>query len=369
MRYIALIHDDNEPGFGVSFPDFPGCVSDGDTEEEAIRRGREALTFHIENMAEDGERIPPPSMCSKIEPSPDMAEWLEGARMVEIDIDIADEPPPVVTLANDRLVCSVGGIFGRRLARFVESSVVPDLPEGDWGGVKVVLLLESPHTDEVQAGRPLVGNSGKSVTERLGENVPAMRGVARAVGDLVADGDQRVSWLGIMNASRLPLQPSRSTYREENGADRRADIPAWSEFERCLRYIKPRRKKPRQEKPDRPVTERNEAALLLERAIVKDLQERLNGIPAGNDLLLVCCGELAQRIFERTRVRDTIRIAYAPHPARNQWTTYANEMRGVYDGIVHMCELAVDAPCPEIRPEGRATPRRAPDRDRPREAP
>ena len=280
MRYIALIHGDNEPGFGISFPDFPGCVSDGDTEEEAIRRGREALTFHIENMAEDGERIPPPRACSEIEASPDMAEWLEGARRVEIEIEIADRPPPAVTPADDRLVRGVGEIFGRRLARFVESSVVPDLPEGDWSGVKVVLLLESPHADEVQAGRPLVGRSGTFATNGLGENVPAMRGVAGAIGDLVADGDRRVSWLGIMNASRLPLQASAGTY-PANGVDRPADIPAWGEFERCLRYIKPRRKKPPRERPDRPVTERNEAALLLERAIVEDLQERLDGIPAG----------------------------------------------------------------------------------------
>ena len=339
MRYIALVHGDDEPGFGVSFPDFPGCVSDGDTVEEAIRRGREALTFHIENMAEDGEEIPAPRARSEIEASPDMAEWRAGARMV--DIDVADRPP-VVAPADDRLVRDVGGIFGRRLARFVESSVVPDLPEGDWGGVKVVLLLESPHTDEVQAGRPLAGNSGVSVTRKLGENVPAMRGVAGAVdgvvpafGDLVAQGDRRVSWLGIMNASRLPLQAS--AYR--------ADIPAWSEFAKCLPYVRGKR----------PVTERNEAALLMERAIVRDLQERLDGIPAGNGLLLVCCGEFAQRIFERTRVRDTIRIAYAPHPSYNLWTRtkYANGMRGVYDGIAHMCELTGGAPYPEIRPECR----------------
>ena len=341
MRYIALIHGDDGPDFGVSFPDFPGCVSDGDTEEEAIRRGREALTFHIESMAEDGEEIPAPRARSEIQQaSSDMAEWLEGARMVEIDV--ADRPP-VIAPADDRLVCSVGGIFGRRLARFVESSVVPDLPEGDWGGVKVVLLLESPHTDEVRAGRPLAGNSGASVTRDLGENVPAMRGVAGAVGDLVANGDRRVSWLGIMNASRLPLQADAYP---ANGADHRVDIPAWSEFERCLRYVRG---------DERPVTERNEAALLMERAIVRDLQERLDGIPAGNGLLLVCCGEFAQSIFERTRVRDTIRIAYAPHPSNSQWQQerYANGMRGVYDGIAHMCGLAGDAPCPEIRPEGR----------------
>ena len=335
MRYIALIHGDNEPGFGVSFPDFPGCVSDGDTEEEAIRRGGEALTFHIESMAEDGERIPPPSARSKIEASPDMAGWIEGARMVEIEIEVADRPPPAVAPSDDRLVRGVGEIFGRRLARFVESSVVPDLPEGDWGGVKVVLLLESPHENEASAGRPLAGGSGKSVTKGLGENVPAMCGVSGALGNLVADGDRRVSWLGIMNASRLPLQVG--AYRA-NGADRSADIPAWGEFERCLPYVR----------GERPVTERNEAALLLERAIVEDLQERLDGIPAENDLLLVCCGEFAQRTFERTRARDTIRIAYAPHPSKNQWKQerYANGMRGVYDGIVRICESAEGARCP-----------------------
>ena len=306
------------------------------------------MTFHTENMAEDGERIPPPRACSEIEASPDMGEWLKDARMVEIEI--ADRPPAAVTSADDRLVRGVGEIFGRRLARFVESAVVPDLPEGDWGGVKVVLLLESPHTDEVQARprRPLVGDSGTFATNGLGENVPAMCGVSGALGNLVADGDRRVSWLGIMNASRLPLQAGADTY-PANGADRPPDIPAWGEFERCLCYVR----------GERPVTERNEAALLLERAIVADLQERLDGIPAGNDLLLVCCGEIAQRMFERTRARDTIRIAYAPHPSKSQWQQkrYANGMRGVYDGIVRMCESAESAQSPEIGPEGHATPR------------
>ena len=331
MRYIALIHSDNEPGFGISFPDFPGCVSDGDTKEEAIRRGREALTFHVESMAEDGEAIPPPRAYSEIAASPDMAGWLAGACVVEIEVP--GMPLPVVTPADDRLVRGVEAIFGRRLAQCVESSAVSDLPTGDWRGVRAVLLLESPHENEVRAGRPLVGTSGKSVAKALAENVPAMRGVAGAVGDLVAEGDQRVAGLGIMNACRLPLQAK--AYRA-NGAARRADIPAWSEFEKSLRYIKPRTAH-----PDRPVTERNEAALLFERVIVADLQARLEGIAAGNAPLVVCCGELAQRMFERTRVPDAIRIAYAPHPSRNQWqqAIYADGMQGVYDGIARMVEV------------------------------
>ena len=321
VRYIALMHSDNEPGFGISFPDFPGCVSDGDTEDEAIRRGQEALTFHIENMAEDGERIPLPSTCAEIEADPDMAEWLAGARVVEIEI--ADRTPPVVTLADDRLVQGVGQTFGRRLARFVESSVVPDLPTGDWSGVRVILLLESPHTDEVPQHRPLVGPSGASATRGLGTVIPAMHG-ADALGDLVASGDPRVSWLGIMNASRLPLQVDPYS---ESDAGRPEDIPAWSAFAKCLPYAR----------GERRVTERNEAALLLERAIVEDLQERLNGIPTGRDRLLVCCGAIAQRILERTQVPDGIRVVYTYHPSYGQWHKHANEMQGVYDDMMRMC--------------------------------
>ena len=255
-----------------------------------------------------------------------MAEWLAAARMVEVEIEVADRPPPVVTLADDRLVQSVGRTFGRRLARFVESSVVPDLPTGDWSGVRVILLLESPHTDEVPRRLPLVGTSGNSVAERLAENIPAMHGVVGAVGDLVASGDPRVSWLGIMNASRLPLQAPAYL---ATGADRSADIPAWDAFARCLPYVRGKR----------PVTERNEAALLLECAIVDDLQERLDRVPTANDRLLVCCGAIAQRVLERTRRPDGIEVVYAHHPSKRQWQRYANKMQDVYDDILRVCDV------------------------------
>ena len=334
MRYVALIHGDNEPGFGVSFPDFPGCVSDGDTVGEAIRRGREALAFHIESMAEDGEDIPRPRARSEIEADPDMAEWLEGARRI-VSVDVDDAPPPAIAPAVDPLVRRVGEIFGRRLARFVESSVVPDLPDGDWSGVKAALLLESPHKHEVKRGHPLLGRSGKAAAKHLAENVPAMRGLSGALGELVAAGenDPRVSWLGIMNASQLPLQASAYP---ASGADHRAHIPAWSEFERCLPYVR---------KPwKRPEAARDEAALLMERVIVRSLQERLDRIPTGNEILLICCGKFAQGIFERIEVRDTLRIAYAPHPSYGWWTKQADRMQGVYEGLSRASESVSAGP-------------------------
>ena len=61
MEYIAYLHKDRKSDFGVSFPDFPGCVTAGKSLEEARRRAPEALAFHIAGMMEDGEKIPKPS--------------------------------------------------------------------------------------------------------------------------------------------------------------------------------------------------------------------------------------------------------------------------------------------------------------------
>ena len=56
MRYVSFIHRD-EAGYGVSFPDFPGCVSVGDTVDDAVRDGSEALAFHVEGLVDDGKAI------------------------------------------------------------------------------------------------------------------------------------------------------------------------------------------------------------------------------------------------------------------------------------------------------------------------
>jgi predicted RNase H-like HicB family nuclease len=61
MEYIAYLHKDRNSDYGVSFPDFPGCVTAGSTLEEARRMAVEALSFHVVGMREDGARIPDPS--------------------------------------------------------------------------------------------------------------------------------------------------------------------------------------------------------------------------------------------------------------------------------------------------------------------
>lgn len=47
-----------EKGISIEFPDLPGCLPCGKTQEEALDNAREALGLHIYGMEEDGEEIP-----------------------------------------------------------------------------------------------------------------------------------------------------------------------------------------------------------------------------------------------------------------------------------------------------------------------
>jgi len=72
MRYYAaLVHKDAESGFGVSFPDFPGCVTAGSTLEEVASMAAEALAGHIELMIDEGIPIPEPTDLDTVMADPE----------------------------------------------------------------------------------------------------------------------------------------------------------------------------------------------------------------------------------------------------------------------------------------------------------
>src|SRR5579862_2207816 len=49
-------------GYLVEYPDIPGCMSDGETVEEALANGREALRDCIDVFTESGRKPPKPSI-------------------------------------------------------------------------------------------------------------------------------------------------------------------------------------------------------------------------------------------------------------------------------------------------------------------
>ncbi|MGE0226220.1 MAG: type II toxin-antitoxin system HicB family antitoxin [Acetobacteraceae bacterium] len=68
--YVALLRKQPDSDYGVDFPDFPGCVTAGETLEDARRMAAEAIQLHIEGMIEDGEPIPSPSSLDEIMADP-----------------------------------------------------------------------------------------------------------------------------------------------------------------------------------------------------------------------------------------------------------------------------------------------------------
>jgi antitoxin HicB len=55
---VLLIPDTESGGFVVEVPALPGCVTQGETVEEAMAMAENAISMWIREMAADGETIP-----------------------------------------------------------------------------------------------------------------------------------------------------------------------------------------------------------------------------------------------------------------------------------------------------------------------
>lgn len=57
---IRPLSKDEGGGYAITYPDLPGCRSDGATPEEAIRNGRDALQSWLAVAQEFGDKVPGP---------------------------------------------------------------------------------------------------------------------------------------------------------------------------------------------------------------------------------------------------------------------------------------------------------------------
>lgn len=57
---IRQLSDEEGGGFLIEFPDLPGCISDGETIEEAISNGKDAVAVWIEAAKKMKRPIPKP---------------------------------------------------------------------------------------------------------------------------------------------------------------------------------------------------------------------------------------------------------------------------------------------------------------------
>ena len=86
MAYtIATIHQEKGV-FGISFPDFPGCISTALTLDDVMVRGAQALALHVEGMVEDGEKLPDLRGLDQLRAAE--PEWFEGATVAAMPVEL-----------------------------------------------------------------------------------------------------------------------------------------------------------------------------------------------------------------------------------------------------------------------------------------
>jgi predicted RNase H-like HicB family nuclease len=68
-RYTVLLTPDPEDGgYTVTVPALPGCVTEGDTLEEALENAKDAIRLYLEDVIASGEPVPeeeaPPELAT-----------------------------------------------------------------------------------------------------------------------------------------------------------------------------------------------------------------------------------------------------------------------------------------------------------------
>ena len=58
LRYRVILEPNEDGGFTVNVPDLPGCITEGDTIEEALKNAKEAIEGHLEALVSLGKAIP-----------------------------------------------------------------------------------------------------------------------------------------------------------------------------------------------------------------------------------------------------------------------------------------------------------------------
>ena len=56
--YKAIFEPQEEGGYTVTVPSLPGCISEGDTYEDALANIKEAIALYLESLQADGLPIP-----------------------------------------------------------------------------------------------------------------------------------------------------------------------------------------------------------------------------------------------------------------------------------------------------------------------
>ena len=250
-----------------------------------------------------------------------------------------------------RIFCASGDTnayrdFSNSLKRFLVKDIGTNRDE-----LRVILLVESPHTHEVGYRYPLAGETGRHVRDIIngcsggpitGElpDGPIGRFVHDGhLGSPNHDSNHSILRLGVMNVSRLPLQGKAYSCVPWGDGDCRGH-DRWHDYIRCMEYIK---KEPQVQKYRGFGDTRQlwDEINQLQCAIAKDLRKRLDCLSVKNrTVLLVHCGPVAKEFYTKAiggRPICAINTCDLPHPARKGWKNLDCQNKCLRNILNHIC--------------------------------
>jgi predicted RNase H-like HicB family nuclease len=59
VKYKIILENEEEGGYTVHVPALPGCHTQGDDVEDALKNAKEAIECYLESLKKDGIPLPP----------------------------------------------------------------------------------------------------------------------------------------------------------------------------------------------------------------------------------------------------------------------------------------------------------------------
>lgn len=112
---VSPLPEEDGGGFLITFPDLPGCMSDGDTETQALRNGRDAFAAWISARVDAGKKIPEPSY--RPEPIPEASGRFITRLPKSVHAKLAERAKVEGVSLNTLVLALLAEGLGRKSAR------------------------------------------------------------------------------------------------------------------------------------------------------------------------------------------------------------------------------------------------------------
>jgi len=97
---LRRLSEDEGGGWLITFPDLPGCMSDGETIEQAIESGKDAFRSWVMTALEFGDPIPQPASQASISVKIQMPQDLHEALSAWTKVESASHASPSLVLIS-----------------------------------------------------------------------------------------------------------------------------------------------------------------------------------------------------------------------------------------------------------------------------